>query len=100
METEHDKALRLDQRDLGDVKVLMGTVSGRRFLYRLLSASGMYAVPGGLDPYFLAFHAGQRSIGLWVAGEIEDGDAEAYHELMIEQTHEEHNGNEFRRSDD
>lgn len=99
-ETLQEKAKRLEQRDLGDLRVTLSSGSGRRLLFRLLNAAGLYDVPKSIDPNFLAYHAGQRSVGLWLRSEIESADVDLYHELMMEQRHEEHNSHEYRRSDD
>ena len=52
-----------------DIKHIMSDVSGRRFVWRLLSRCGVYRLSytGNSDTYF---REGERNIGLWLLAEL------------------------------
>lgn len=99
-----ERTEQLLKRDVEDVKAVLRLDSGRRLIFRLLCAAGVYNGPR--DPYTqqlvsldgLGHQAGMRDVGLWLKHEIEIADPDGYHELMMEQRKQEHLGYAYRRS--
>lgn len=71
------------QQELDDLGALLAMPEGRRFLRRLLVATGPLTVSRACDP--TAFHReGVRSVGLWVLAESMEADAAAAASLLAE----------------
>lgn len=70
MATEEEKA-RL--RELSDVKVVMSTEAGRRFLFRQLVSAGIYVCSyhAGQSSEHTAFKEGNRNSGLRLMSELQ-----------------------------
>lgn len=68
-------------REVADFVALMGTESGRRFVWRLLGKTGLYrsSFTGNSETFF---REGERNIGLWVMSEIDALCPESY-ALMV-----------------
>lgn len=76
---------KTDDRNRADLNTVLKTPPGRRLLWRLLQAAQVEHhgfVPG--DPYATAFHCGQRSIGLFLLGELQRASPAAYARLRGE----------------
>lgn len=77
------------EQELADVSHLLGSVAGRRFLWRLLGHCGINRTsydPSGSRVYF---NEGMRSVGLWALSEITDANPAAYLSMMQEAANEE-----------
>lgn len=74
---------RIRRQQLEDVRDVMATKSGQRFVWRLLETCGMNA--DGFDPNALtmARNSGKRLIGLWIQAEIADACPERYLEMQL-----------------
>ena len=70
-------------REANDMRSLLATIEGRRFLWRLMEKCGIYreSFTGSSETFFLE---GKRSIGLFVIAEIIDAEPDAYL-LMIKE---------------
>lgn len=69
-----------------DVKMVMSTEYGRRFMHRLLVRAGIYAlsyVPEA-DSHHTSFREGQRNMGLWALAELEEACPESYFTMLKE----------------
>ncbi|CFQ87954.1 MULTISPECIES: hypothetical protein [Yersinia] len=66
--TEAAKALR--QRELNDITFLMGTVEGRRFIWRQLSLSGVFTTSFTGETNTTIFNEGRRNYGLNLFSEV------------------------------
>jgi hypothetical protein len=76
---ERDKALKLLAEQQGnDIREVMGTMQGRRFLWRLLSECNIFAACE------TAFDEGARRKGLWLLDEIERTDCALFIEMWKE----------------
>lgn len=67
------KKKTLQKRNAADLAAVLKLPQGRRLLWRLLQAAQTDQhgfVPG--DPYATAFHCGQKSMGLFLQGQISD----------------------------
>lgn len=76
---------KMGKRNITDLHMVLKTPPGRRLLWRLLQAAQVEHhgfVPG--DPYATAFHCGQRSIGLFLLGELQQACPSAYARLRGE----------------
>lgn len=58
------------QRDDNDLKGVMGSPSGRRFVWALLAQCGVFAGSYAEQPLGMAFNEGRRSIGLALMGRV------------------------------
>lgn len=54
----------LRNTELDDIKWLMGEKRGRRFMWRLLSRTGIYATSFSTNGMQMAYREGERSVGL------------------------------------
>lgn len=65
------------EKELNDLRFLLSTDQGRRFVWRYLEICGVYksSFTGSSETFFLE---GQRNIGLKLIADIMDADPEAY----------------------
>lgn len=89
-ESQEQRAKRKRDRDINDLRVIIATVEGRRFLWRLLS-EGKIFVDGyvhGDKGYGTTYSAGRRSVGLWSLAEIMEAKPEAFMQMQREHASE------------
>ena len=55
---------------INDLKDIMQTEGGRRFIYRLLQDCGVDNTALIIDPYSSAYHTGRRSVGMDILKDI------------------------------
>ena len=69
--------------ELNDLKVVLGTESGRRAIWRILERCGIYrsSFTGNSQTFMLE---GERNIGLFLLTEIEEADQDAMFKMMKE----------------
>jgi hypothetical protein len=72
------------EQEMGDLRALLAMPEGRRFLRRLLIATGPLASGYTGDPSTTAFKQGVRWAGLWVLRESMEADAVAAASLLAE----------------
>tara|TARA_R110000803_G_scaffold4054_6_gene13896 strand:- start:8811 stop:9071 length:261 start_codon:yes stop_codon:yes gene_type:complete len=72
--------------ELSDIKVVMSTENGRRFMYRQLVRAGLYKISyvAGAGPDHTAFNEGGRNVGLWLSGELMQADPAMFMKMMEE----------------
>ncbi len=76
---------KLKKRSTCDLQTVLKTPQGRRVLWQILQAAQVRQhgfVPG--DALSTAFHCGQRSIGLFLLGEMEQAAPGAYQQMRSE----------------
>ena len=76
---------KLKKRTTCDLQTVLKTPQGRRVLWRILQAAQVRQhgfIPG--DALATAFHCGQRSIGLFLLGEVEQAVSGAYQQMRSE----------------
>lgn len=83
-ETEAKKRIRKEQ-ERDDLKAVMATRAGRRFVWRLLAQAGIARDSGSLDPYVMAYEKGARIAGLELLLEIDAACPERYDDMKREQ---------------
>jgi hypothetical protein len=70
-------------REISDIRALMSTVPGRRFMWRLLDKAGIYksSMTGNSQTFFLE---GQRNIGLFLLAQVNDHCLDEYVQMLTE----------------
>lgn len=71
--------------EINDLKKLMSMKEGRRFMWRLLSDSGVYRTSFATNGLQMAHLEGQRAIGLMKLAEIMDHCPEQFNVMTMEQ---------------
>lgn len=77
------------KQEVEDVKAVMGTPAGRRFVYRLLDKSGLYQTvfrPRDLvqPDLWPIFNGAQRDLGQWLCDEVGNCAPSAFDVMMAE----------------
>lgn len=72
------------ERDLNDLRELLELRPGRRFLWKMLSAAGVFQQSYTGDDNATNFNEGRRSIGLRLLDELTEADPGAYGKLVQE----------------
>lgn len=82
---EHGKKakLRRDQ-EIKDVQWILGTIQGRRFIWRLLGITGLFRTSFAGDDSRTNFNEGRRDIGLRILEDINESKPEAYLQMTQE----------------
>ncbi len=57
-------------REISDLKKVLDSVEGRRFVWRLLSEAGVFHGSFNANALVMAFHEGKRDLGILLIGEI------------------------------
>lgn len=70
------------KQELLDLDSLMSIPAGRRFLWRLLTQSGVFRSSFSPDPLVMAMNEGQRNVGLRVVGAIMAACPEKYIDMI------------------
>lgn len=76
-----DKARDQEVSDLGKI---MGCPEGRRFVWRLLNAAGVFRISFDRDPYVTAFREGERNNGLSLLADVQAFYADRYTIMVTE----------------
>lgn len=81
--TRKRKDEQVRDRELHDMRSVMETVEGRRFVWRLLSQAGVFrtSFTGNSTTFF---NEGMRNIGLIVMADVQEACADKYLEMMNE----------------
>ncbi|EJD6539146.1 TPA: hypothetical protein U2I32_000736 [Providencia rettgeri] len=64
------KAKLRKEREDDDLKQVMSTECGRRFIWKTLSLSGVFEVSFTSDPYITSFNEGRRNKGLELFNDV------------------------------
>lgn len=73
------------KRHISDLQSVLKTAAGRRVLWRILQSTQLHAhgfVPN--DALSTAFHCGQRSIGLFLLGALDEASPSSYQQMRME----------------
>lgn len=70
--------------ELAEMRQLLDTVVGRKFLWRLLSHCGVWHTMSHHREMAMAIQSGRRDIGLWLIEEVEAADKSGYLKLIQE----------------
>lgn len=76
-----DESIR--DRELADLKMVMDSLEGRRFVWRLLDKAGVFrtSFTGNSTTFF---NEGMRNMGLVVLADVHEACAEQYIQMMTE----------------
>jgi hypothetical protein len=74
------------REELSDMKVVLSTENGRRFMHRQLVRAGLYKISyvAGAASEHTAFNEGGRNVGLWLFGELMQSDPAMFSRMMEE----------------
>lgn len=89
-DTPEQIAKRKRDRELNDIKVMLATPEGRRFIWRVLS-EGKIFVDGYIPDdkgYGTTYNTGRRSVGLWALAEVMEAKPEAFMQMQREHASE------------
>lgn len=69
-------------RELDDLRFILSTDQGRRFVWKMLSRCGVFKISfTGSSQTF--FNEGERSIGLYLLNEVMDADPDSYVKMYV-----------------
>jgi hypothetical protein len=74
----------LRRQELEDMRFILSTPQGRRFIWRYLTRCGVFALSYSHSGSETAFNEGQRNIGLKLMAELSEADASAYVTILKE----------------
>lgn len=81
---ERLRAVR-EQRCRADLRAVLDTAEGRRFVWRVLERGAAFRASYDPDnPLRMAFAEGRRSIGLWLLAELQAAEPVSFPALMAE----------------
>lgn len=72
------KAELARENELNDLRAVMGTEAGRRFIWRLLGITGIHRTSFNTNALTMAKDEGQRNVGLTIEAEVLEADTKAY----------------------
>lgn len=84
VEVATKKAERARDRELNDLRVVLASPQGRRFLWRQLQDAGIYRCAFYDDARYAEFVNGMRNAGCRLLADIHEADANAYHKMATE----------------
>jgi len=70
--------------ELEDIRVILNTPQGRRFLWRVISECGIFQTSSHASPHGMAIKSGGKDKGLWLLSEINEADKNGYLKLIQE----------------
>ncbi len=85
-----DEVQKLRRLELEQAKVVMGSVSGRSFIYRLLDRTGLYRTSYNpqLPDSSTTFNEGGRNIGLFLTAELQEASPALFMKMIEENSNE------------
>lgn len=69
-------------QELDDVRQIVGTKAGQRFVNRMLAQCGVYRISYTGNAEQAVFAEGQRNIGLMLLADLEEADPDAFPRLI------------------
>ena len=72
------------ETELEDIKFVLQSPQGRRFMWKILSHAKLITSISHHDPYQMAINSGARDEGLWLLGEIDAADKQGYMKIYKE----------------
>lgn len=83
-----EKSIR--ERELEDVRAILASPQGRRFMWRYLAICGVFR-SSWTPSAEIHFNEGRRDIGLHLLADVNDADPEAYVRMMQEAKRDQEN---------
>jgi len=89
-ESPEDKAKRIRNRELNDIRVVTSTPEGRRFIWRVLTEGKIFqsGYVHGDSGYGTTYSAGQRSVGVWALSELLEAKPDVFMQMQKEHASE------------
>jgi hypothetical protein len=81
-EIQKRRKLKRD-REMGDLRTILGMPEGRRLLWRVLSQAQVFTASYTGDQHTF-FNEGKRNIGIWLLEDILHSKPEAFHQMQRE----------------
>lgn len=76
---ERNREVKIKRREeFEDLKVVLSTGPGRRWLWNHISALGPFRTPFGLDPHMSYFNGGRQNVALELIAEITQASPNLY----------------------
>lgn len=73
------------RRELADLRTVLSTAEGRRWIWRVLEQTAAFRASYDPDsPIRMAFAEGRRSTGLWILAELQAAAPDAFASLIAE----------------
>lgn len=91
VEKQRKRAEALAVRDKEDLRVVMSTPQGRRFLWAVMAKCGILSTTAVESPHFTYFNEGRRSVGTDIFTRIHEVSPDAYIQ-MVRESQEDKNG--------
>lgn len=73
------------EKEQNELRWIMSTKQGRRFIHRLLSRAGVFQSSFNTNAAMMAFNEGNRNAGLQLLNDIMEACPERYTEMLAEQ---------------
>ena len=85
-DTPEDKAKRKRERELNDLRSILATPEGRRFIWRVLSEARIFndGYTHGDAGYGTTYNCGRRSVGVWALAEMMEAKPSAFMQIQNE----------------
>lgn len=75
---------RVRQKEIDDIRRLLRTPEGRRFLWRMMSLCGVFRNPFTQNSNQTAFNAGMMNVGQTVLADVNEADVTAFAKMQQE----------------
>lgn len=70
VKSKKTRAKHAEDQHKNDLRAIMATVGGRRYLWALMGACGVFSDTGSVDPLLVGRFLGRRSLGLELLAEV------------------------------
>lgn len=89
-EKPSDKSIRIRNRELNDIRVVLNTPEGRRFYWRILEQGQLFidGYVSGDNGYGSTRNLGTKKVGLWALAEIMAAKPNAFSQMQRENASE------------
>ena len=84
LETQEERAKRKRERELSDIRFLLKSPEGRRFIWKLFDEAGNTRMSYTGESQGTAFNEGRRSIGLKILNDLLEAKPEAFMQMQQE----------------
>ena len=78
------KPTKVELADREDLRAVISTPEGRRFVRRVLASCGMRESTFNTNALVMASNEGRRSVAVWLEGEVIDAGEDHYFRLLKE----------------
>lgn len=82
---DRNRKVKLERREeYEDLRFILGSAPGRRWMWKHLSALGPFRTPFGTDPYLSYFEGGRQNVALTLIAEISAAAPDLYNLMQKE----------------